>query len=726
MLLVLKVAAGVVLALLLLVLLLVWWFKRWVRRIAGRAMDAAACLDPHQTRPARIQLVPAAADRVPTAALAAAWDAWHRLGLQPLGDFEARPLDFPGVRAAAQAEPPLALALWAGDPEAAGDAGDATAAPGRSGFVLFALLERNRLLALTNDPDDTPLDTAGVRWIVEPGMHPAAALQRMARELHGQVSRPIDATLWRTVFERAWAARMDADIAQPPSRSAFDARLAARPEPVPPATADQAFELTLSHWRDQVSEAALDQFRRASRIDAVRWETLREDVHVVHEHLDDDTVIGWLADGEPERQLGAQLVQQGLHGTALYEGLDSRRPAALRREKLGSVSRPLPATIYGPPAAAAAQMQPQAALRDHVYEAVDAQGATVHGAVMAHDSGDARRQLQAMGLDRARVLIDPVGVGVPEPYMLDPAFAAAKARAMSRGLAASVGVALLGNAWLWLPPLLWAGWSWWQGPPFGWGGWLSFVVAALALGALAVLVLPMVLYHELQRARLFARWGRARICLAGLRRLNLLRAITPDQLLAEELKIQSGSGQLRQALARWAQRLPHLPAHEYHLVRSTVHDAAGDHAGVIEAQRAWRDASPSKDMPSVDLALSLARYGGPAAIDEAEALLAGVKADDLSELARGGYCYAQGVLLAARGQPSAASHQYQLAQRQLATFRNNPLMHGLLSEIGGHHALALRATGDSSAQALWDSVLPVLRAQPGPHPLLAAWAKGAG
>jgi hypothetical protein len=148
--------------------------------------------------------------------------------------------------------------------------------------------------------------------------------------------------------------------------------------------------------------------------------------------------------------------------------------------------------------------------------------------------------------------------------------------------------------------------------------------------------------------------------------------------------------------------------------RSTLLYVAGDHAGMIEAQRAWRDASPSKD-----LALSLARYGGPAAIDEAEALLAAVKADELSELARGGYCYAQGVLLAARGQPAAASHQY-----QLAVSLNNPLIHGMLSEIGGHHALALRATGAAGAQALWDSVLPVLRAQRGPHPLLATWADG--
>ena len=66
------------------------------------------------------------------------------------------------------------------------------------------------------------------------------------------------------------------------------------------------------------------------------------------------------------------------------------------------------------------------------------------------------------------------------------------------------------------------------------------------------------------------------------------------------------------------------------------------------------------------------------------------------------------------------------AQRQLAQFGQNPLTQGRLSEIGGYHALALRNAGDiQGATAAWAGVLPVLRVQPGPHPLLRAWGDSA-
>ncbi len=719
MLFVLQVAAGVVLAIVVLLLVLRWWFRRWVRRIAGRAMDAAACMDPRQARPARIQLQPAtqAAD----AALSRAWGEWHALGLRELGDFEVRALDDGFVRGASAASPAVGLALWGHADADADDKGDEAPTPVR--FALFALIERNRLLALSNDPDDTPLDTAGIRWAVDAHVTPAAALARLQQELEGHTPRAIDATLFRTVIERAWAARIDATLGKPPSRTAFDARIAQRPEPVPPETADQAWALTLQQWRDQVTEAVLDQFRRASAIDAVRWEALRDDVHVVHAHVDDDTVTGWLAETEADRMLVAQLVQQGLHGRELYEGLLARRAAGRQRERLGEVARPLAAAVYGPgPSGAPATSTAAGPSQDHAYVAEDANGNEVRGAVIARNTADARQQLEAMGLKNPRILLEPTPLGTPEPFMLEASFVADKARAVHRGIGESLLRALLGNAWLWLPPLLWAGWALWQGPPYGWGDWLGFIVAVTVVLAVAVLVLPMLLYHELQRARVYARWGSARTALALLRRLNLMRGINAEQLLAEELKIQAGSGDLPAALRRWAEREPHLPAEQYQLVRASIHDAAGDHAGMIAAQRAWRAACATPDMATVDLALSLARHGGPAGLDEAEALLGQVKEAELSEMVAGGYRFGQGLVAAARGSHARASQHYQAAQRQLAQFRHNPLMHGLLSEIGGYHALALRASGDEpGAQALWASVLPVLRAQPGPHPLLAAW-----
>lgn len=155
-------------------------------------------------------------------------------------------------------------------------------------------------------------------------------------------------------------------------------------------------------------------------------------------------------------------------------------------------------------------------------------------------------------------------------------------------------------------------------------------------------------------------------------------------------------------------------------------DAAGDYAGLIETRRALRTVSPSADMLTVDLALGLARFGGPAGIDEAEALLGQVRAADLSEPVVAGHLCGRGLVAAARGQHATASRHFQQAQRQLAQFGQNPLTQGLLSEIGGYHALALRNAGDiQGATAVWASVLPVLRVQSGPHPLLRAWGDGA-
>ena len=158
---------------------------------------------------------------------------------------------------------------------------------------------------------------------------------------------------------------------------------------------------------------------------------------------------------------------------------------------------------------------------------------------------------------------------------------------------------------------------------------------------------------------------------------------------------------------------------QYLTVRVTRFDTAGDHAGAIATLRALRAASPSADLPTVGLALGLARFGGQAGIDEAEALLGQVRVVELSEMAAGGHLFGRGSVAAARGQHATASRHFQEAQRQ---FAQNPMTLGLLSEIGGYHALTLREAGDiQGATAKWTSVLPVLRAQPGLHPLLRAW-----
>jgi hypothetical protein len=705
-----QVLAAIVAAVVVLAWLARWWFRRWLRRKVGQAMSAAALLDPRASLPARIALRPAAQDELPEA-LRAAWANWHGLGFRPLGDFAVEALDDVIVRGAVLAEARLGLALRA----PAGDDGAGAT------YVLFALTEGNRLIARSSDADDAPMETAGVQWRVDAGAAPQDAVAALSAEVRGLALQAIDPALFKVVYERAWAARRDATLASPPSRAAFEARVAARGAAAPVDAVERAFAMTLAQWDAQVTEAALDQFRRSSRIDAVRWESLRDAVHVVHRHTHDDTVRALLVDDDADGLLADQLVAQGLHGPALYAALAARLPAARRRERLGEVTRPLPAAIYGPTAQPA---NAPARLREFSYAAEDAGGRTVHGAVFADGSGDAKRQLEAMGLAHPRIVIEPVDLGPPEPYMLEPEFLASKARAAQRSLWASLGFALLGNAWIWAPPALWAAWSLWQGPPYGWGDWTSFVLAAIAAVVVGWFILPMVLYNELQRARTHGRWTQARVCIALLRVFNAGSALSPDTLLAESLKVQAGSGGLDGALARWAQREPDLSREQYLQTRVAIFDAAGDHAGMIAAQRALHALDPAAELPAVDLAMGLARFGDTKDLEEAEGLLAAIRVQDLSELAIAGHLFARGVAAWRRDQPAAASHHLQQAQRQLAQFQHVPLVHGMLAEIGGYHALALRAAGDATAaQALWASVAPLLRVHHSTRGLRQAWGE---
>jgi hypothetical protein len=739
MMLVLKVILGVLIALLLLLYVGRWWVKRWFRNKVGQTMAAVACIDPRYQQPARITLSAVDAQERLGPVAEAAWAQCHALGFRALGDWHVDAGGLSRLRAAAHKVIGIGLALRWSD-----EANDDSAGPAR--FAVLALTDNNRLLAISNDPDETALDVTGIRWRIDPAATPSSALALLSAEVAGQTLRAFDAPLFRAAYERAFAARSDHALASVPQRADFDARLATLPQTVDAATAERAWQMTLTQWHERVAEAALDQFRRGATIDLVRWERIKDKLHVVHATTPDASIRDWLVDDEREGTLAAQLIAQGLHGPALYDALVARLPAHRRQARLGNVTRPLAAVVYGPaedidvssdlstdmpsaapPAAApAAPRAASAVAQDHAYVARDAAGREVSGSIVASSSGDAKRQLEKLGLDSPRVLLEPLSIGAPEPYMLDPEFNAAKARAVTRGLGMALLVALGGNAWLWLPPLLWVGWSLYSGPPYGWGDWLGFGVAGLAVVALLVLILPMILYHELLRARMQARWRQARFCLFLLRRLNLMKALNADQLLVEELKIDAGAGDADGALARWAEREPHLPRDQYLLALASIYDAAGDHVGMIAAQRELRVASAAPDMPTVDLAMSLARHGGNAGADEAEALLATMQVQDLSELVAGGYQFARGLVAAAREQHAVASRHFQSAQQQLMQYRNNPMMHGLLSEIGGHHALALRSGGDAQgASALWTTVAPVLHAAASTQYLVQRWERGA-
>lgn len=701
MLLFLKIVLAVVLVLVVGAVLAFWAFKRWLRRKVGDVAGAFSVIDPRYNQPARLQLqrAPIELDELESA-FRAGWEQLHALGFRPLADFAAREDSPEALRAAVLSDTPIAAAL--------GQWGDAVH------LTLFAFAEDQRLEALGDGPGES-LHEGTLHWEVVPGIDAAAALERLRAAVAGRALRPIDAPLFRQLFERAYARRQDALLLSPPRREALEARAAAQPKPLAPAQVERAWQIERAQWQDRLREALLDHYRQTSRIDAERWERIGSDLQVVHARLEPEEIRDMLVEEPAEIALWQQLVEQGHRGIALYEALAERLPVARQRQRVGELRHPLPARIYG----RLDDGESTAPATAHLYEAVDDDGRTVRGAVLARSSAEAKQQLGAQGLGNARITAESMPMGELPEFMFDPEIAELAAKASRDTLPMALLRSLRGNWLLWLPPLAWTAWSLREGAPYDWGDWLGFGYLALAMIAMLLFVAPMILYNQLMHARLQARWGTATLCLALLRRVNLLGGMRADQLALEEAKILAGAGKADAARALWEKQAPALDEAQRQSGWIQLHDVLGDLPAMIVAQRALIAAAPS-DTAQVDLAIALLREGRH--IDEAEDLLAAIDPQGLSELAAAGYQFARGLLADHRDQHAQALRHYAGALEQANQFRNVPLVLGLLAEINGFSALALKRSGDHErADDVWRSVRPLLMKHASGQQIVAAY-----
>lgn len=687
----LAAVAAVLCALVLAALVAFWWFKRWLRRRMGDYQKSAQLLDPRFARPARIQL-DLAEDAEPGASLAALWGRCHALGFRLLADWEERNGAFALLRAARHESLPIALVLTEENDEASSAA-----------FAMFLIDGNDRLVALS-DAAGPGLESPSLSWDADAAHTPESALARLEAAARELAPREPDLRRIEDGYERAWAARIDVELARAPDRSALERRAAAHA--ATPAQIEQACEIELSQWHEQLSAAVLDRYRRASRIDAVAWERQRDQVHVVHDHLRPEDIGKLLGGDEATEALVRQFAAQGLGGIALYEKVVERTAAAQVRRRLGAFAGPVRAVVYGRDEREPAIAAPAA--QAYAYAALDAQGEAVHGAVLARDSTDAHRQLGELGLAEGRILSEPAGLaeGMQE-FLVDPEHAAAAARALREPLWIATLRAIWANKWLWAPPLVLLAWTLHEGAPYGWGDYLVFGYAGLALAAFLLLVAPMFLYNRLLVARVHGRWRTADALIGLLSALNLFGGMTRAQLLGERCKIEAARGRPEQALARWHTLQAELKPEDFAQGLVTIYDAAGDHRRMIQAQRDYLAHAPAKEMASVDLALSLARYEEN--VEEAEDLLARTSPQHLSELALGGHHFARGLICAARGQTDLALRQYAQALERVSQFRSTPLIGCLVAEINGYVALALKRAGRiEQADGVWRSVRGIL------------------
>lgn len=686
----LKIVLAVIVVIALLVVVGFWALKRWIRRLGKSYATAAELIDPRRTRPARLQLKPAAANEIPEP-LQDLWTTLHGLGFRRLGDFEDQREDLT-VRAARHPSGPFLAALTAWGDEAS--------------FTLFAVTRDKRFIALSSEPD-SDAEAARLSWRSDSGLSPEEALERLRAMLADAELLDLDPRAFRAAWEQAYLVRADQFLAGKPTREQIAREASARNAAATEADIDRASRIVLEHWREQVDVAALDRYRRDSRIDAVRWEAIEDDVQVVHAQLEPEQIESLLVGGELEAGIFQQCVAQGYQGIQLYEQVMQRLPEGRRREKLGEVSRPLRAVIYGP-----CEQGTAVASGQFLYQATGTDGEQVDGAVIAQSSRDAKQQLVNMGLRDIKLVVEPNPLSSePVEQWLDPETAALAARIGQESLPKAVLRALWGNKWVWVPPALLLIWTAWDGAPLDWVDYLIIVYAVGALAFMFFAVAPMVLYDQLLRARLTARWGSARFCIAALKRVSLFGGLPKGTLEVEKAKVLAAEGKVERALALWRAQEPAMEASQYRMGLAQIYDAAGDHTRLIETQRSVLAATAVKETATVDLAMSLARYGD---VEEAKTLLAKVSPGDLSELAMAGYHFARGLIAARMGQNDWAVRHYGQAIEQIQMYRNNPLVVGVIAEINAYAAVALKRLGERQrADALWQQVWPVLRVHRG-------------
>lgn len=696
MLLVLQIVVGVLLGLL--VFAAAAWFllKRWLRGKAAQFGRAGALLGDRAPAPARLHLQLGDPD-APDEALQDAWAQAHALGFERLADLETREGSPERVRAAWHPPTGMGLCLCQDMDEVQ--------------HRLFALGEGQRLAIRSNGPGDS-LQRGNLDWRAEDEPL-AAAFEALRAQVEGEALRPLQLDLLRRVFERSHAQREDALLARPPTREALEARA----QPLKPALSaediDLAYRIERGQWLERVREAVLDHYLQVSGISAHAWQRLEPQLQVVCAGMETGELRELLVEDERDAALFAQFEAQGLGVFELYEAVSSRRAASRQTRRLRELNIPLRARLYGP-LDSVAEAGGRAQL--HLVSGRSSDGSEFGQAVLARDSGEALAMARAQGVEGARVLSEPVPLSELDLLALDPAAAAAAARAVREPMWLSLLRALKSNVFIWGPPLALSAWNLSQGRPFGWGDYLGFAYLALAMLVMLFLIGPMLAYNTFNRARLLKRPRTARFSLWLLARLNLTGGLKPEQLLLEQLKLEADAGRVDAALERWAAAASRMEAPEHIAGRIQLFDAAGRIEDTLQAQREAVAAAPT-ELARIDLAMGLAKHAQHAM--EAAALVEDIEPQTLSELAAVAHAFTRGLVAQHAERDDEALRHFSAALGQAEAFKSVPMVQALMAEIQGWSTLSLRRRGDAErARALWSAVLPILSLHPSCRPLL--------
>jgi len=678
-----------------------WWFKRQITKTTAEFAEAAKLLEHLDMRPARLHLT--RGERMEfSPGEQPAIEELDELGFRRIADL----FDYGSglcIRAARHNKWPIAAAFMLDAHE-------------RQTVVLFAL-DRTRHVVARGSGMATHLEAPRLDWRISPDTTLESALNAVREQLNDQ-QLPIDLRVIRAVIEQVHALEMDRKIVHEPTRAALERLAEEKRVDITEDQLDMSLEQALEHWKIQIAEAALDRYRRTSGIDAVEWEELNEEIHVVHARLNNQDIESMLVMDDVGQQVYDSCVAQGLSGMELYRAVAGRLPADQQWVELGQVDKPVRAVLFKPNESIGSD---ERAAGRYLYSAVDSEGRQHQGAVTATSGGDARNQLAQLGFSNVRILMEPAPGGDGYDDMLaDDDSAAIAAKAATDSIAVST-LRAIGRNWLiWAPPLVLLAKSLYDGAPYGWGDYVVFVLSALALGATVFLIAPMILYNQLQLAELKAKPRLGMALLRALRTTSIFGAISESELRKERCKLLVMSGQTEKALSIWKTKRGNLSEAEYQTGLVAIFDTAGDVERAMSAQRKLIEISPSPETSTVDLAMSIARYSPD--VDEAEKLIQSVSPSHLPEIGVGGYQYARGIIATRRHNHELAFKHYRQALDTFGQFANTPVALGLIAEVNGYVALTLKRSGNRERAAeIWKDVLPILEKHPSMAPLVTQY-----
>jgi tetratricopeptide (TPR) repeat protein len=681
-------------------------FRLWLKRTSAHFEQVQELLDDPY-RPARLALWPSEHEGI-TTELKKAWAVWYEHGFRKAGDFASECLDCQSIRLAIHPDHKLGLLLCT-----AGDDGI---------HAVVMAITQDKQVHVSSTGLGRPLTTRVLSWSVQSNLEPVEQIDQVLNKApkdHLHLPTP---RLLKSAFEQAWARLMDAELAEgPPTRQAIAERVSNKNPDIDEALIDETHDQAIMNWRERLHDALLDNWQRKSRIEAVEWERLQDRIVIIDDHMRADDMRNWLGSDAFSERLIEQFSRQGLAGIALFEAIQDRMPRQRRYTCLARFKKPVTAIIYCQDESD--DLAPDIGAQAYPFEAVDEDGNPVEDVVLARSSKDAHHQIREMGLSDISIVNEPNPGEPPSDDLLDPKLTAIGVRAMREPLSVSLLRAMVHNSWIWLPPLVLLAWSLYQGQPYSWGDWLIFSYAGLAALFMLFVAGPLLFYNQLQLASIRGRFRTAEIYLKLMRLTCMLLPLPPGTLLLEECKLAATRGQVGFALQRWQESESELEPDTWLSGLSQIHDQAGDFDQVIRVQQQLVDISGEKDVPRIDLALSLVRFKRDP--DQAEALIAGLDITSMSGLALAGYHYVRGMILAERDQHAAAINQYQQAVSHAGQFRGAPLAALLVGEVNGYAALSMRACGErEKALALWQSAWPLIRICTSSQVLIQRW-KGA-